>query len=99
MPPVNAFWSLTMYDARYFFVPNPLNRYTLSQRNNFKANADGSVDLYLQNESPGKNKQQNWLPAPKGKFILMLRMYWPKDKPPSILDGTWTIPPAQEVAQ
>jgi hypothetical protein len=99
MPPVNAFWSLTMYDARYFFIPNPLNRYTLSQRNNFKANADGSVDLYLQNESPGKNKQQNWLPAPKGKFTLMIRMYWPKDKPPSILDGTWTIPPAQEVSE
>jgi hypothetical protein len=98
-PPVNAFWSLTMYDADYFFVPNPLNRYTLSQRNTFKANADGSVDLYLQNESPGKNKEQNWLPTPKGKFILMLRLYWPKDKPPSILDGTWTIPPAQEVAQ
>jgi hypothetical protein len=99
MPPVNAFWSLTMYDAHYFFVPNPLNRYTLSQRNTFKANADGSVDLYLKNESPGKNKEQNWLPTPKGKFILMLRLYWPKDKPPSILDGTWTTPPAQEVSQ
>src|SRR5208283_3015625 len=62
MPPVNGFWSLTMYDASYFFVPNPLNRYTLSQRNKFVTNADGSVDLYLQADSPGKAKEANWLP-------------------------------------
>ena len=65
LPPVDGFWSLTMYDASYFFVPNPINRYTVSQRNKLKANADGSVDLYVQNESPGKDKEQNWLPAPK----------------------------------
>jgi hypothetical protein len=99
MPPVDGFWSLTMYDASYFFVPNPMNRYTLSQRNKFKANGDGSVDLYFQNDSPGKDKEQNWLPAPKDKFILMLRLYWPKEKPPSILDGTWKISPAKEVPQ
>ena len=70
MPPVNGFWSITMYDkATYFFVPNTLNRYTLSARNKFITNADGSVDLYFQAESPGKAKEANWLPAPKAKFI------------------------------
>ncbi len=97
LPPVNGFWSLTMYDANYFFVPNPINRYTVSQRNKFQVNKDGSVDLYVQNESPGKAKEQNWLPAPKDKFILMLRLYWPKEKPPSLLDGSWKIPQVKEV--
>ncbi len=92
LPPVNGFWSLTMYDANYFFVANPLNRYTLSARNKLKHNADGSVDLYLQHENPGKDKESNWLPAPADKFILMLRMYWPKETPPSLLDATWMIP-------
>jgi hypothetical protein len=92
MPPAKGFWSLTMYNADYFFVANPLNRYTLSTRNKFKKNADGSVDLFLQNENPGKGKEFNWLPAPEGKFILMLRLYWPKETPPSLLDGSWTIP-------
>jgi hypothetical protein len=96
-PPVNGFWSLTMYDASYFFVPNPLNRYTVSQRNKFVTNPDGSVDLYLQSDSPGKAKEANWLPAPKAKFIPMLRLYWPKETPPSTLDGTWK-PPAIKVA-
>ena len=97
LPPVNGFWSLTMYDANYFFVPNPINRYTVSQRNQLKANADGSVDLYVQNESPGKDKEENWLPAPKDEFILMMRLYWPKENPPSILDGSWKIPAVNEV--
>jgi hypothetical protein len=92
MPPVNGFWSLTMYDAAFFFVPNPLNRYTLSQRNKLKVNSDGSVDLYLQKDSPGKEKESNWLPAPAGRFIPMLRLYWPKETPPSIIDGTWKPP-------
>jgi hypothetical protein len=92
LPPANGFWSLTMYDSGYFFVDNPLNRYNLSARNKLKANADGSIDLYLQHENPGKSKESNWLPAPADKFILMLRLYWPKETPPSILDGTWTIP-------
>ncbi len=95
MPPVNGFWSLTMYDGSYFFVANPLNRYTLSARNDLKVKDDGSVDLYLQHDSPGADKESNWLPAPADKFILMLRLYWPKETPPSILDGTWTIPPAK----
>jgi hypothetical protein len=98
MPPVNGFWSITMYDKDYFFVPNSLNRYTLSARNKFNMNPDGSVDLYLQADSPGKTKEANWLPAPKAQFIPMMRLYWPKDTPPSIIDGTWK-PPAITVAQ
>ncbi|MGA2786365.1 MAG: DUF1254 domain-containing protein [Verrucomicrobiota bacterium] len=97
LPPAEAFWSLTMYNGAFFFAANPLNRYTLSSRNQFTTNADGSVDLYLQHESPGSDKESNWLPAPEGKFILMLRLYWPKETPPSIIDGTWTIPPAKLV--
>jgi hypothetical protein len=91
-PPADGFWSLTMYNGDYFFVANPLNRFTLSARNALKKNADGSVDLYIQNENPGSAKESNWLPAPEGKFILMLRLYWPKEKPPSIIDGTWHPP-------
>ena len=85
-----------MYDAQYFFVPDALNRYTLSQRNKLKVNKDGSVDLYLQKDSPGKDKESNWLPAPEGRFIPMLRLYWPKEKPPSILDGSWAPPPVKK---
>ena len=87
-----------MYDDQYFFVENPLNRYSISPRQNLKANADGSVDIYIQNESPGADKESNWLPAPKGKFILMLRLYWPKEANPSIIDGSWVIPPAQKIS-
>ena len=97
MPPVEAFWSLTMYDTDFFFVPNPINRYDVGQRNEFITDADGSVELHIQAESPGKDKQANWLPAPKGKFDLVLRLYWPRKSPPSILDGTWTPPPVRKV--
>lgn len=97
MPPVRGFWSLTMYDGEYFFVPNPLNRYTLSSRFKFNYNKDGSLDLYIQKDSPGKDKEANWLPAPAGKFILMLRLYWPREKPPSIIDGTWKPPAVKRV--
>ena len=98
LPPVNGFWSLTMYDADYFFVENKLNRYNLSQRNKFKTNPDGSVDLYIQNQSPGKDKESNWLPAPAGDFVLMMRLYWPKDSAPSILDGSWKVPGVKEAS-
>ncbi|WP_210381416.1 DUF1254 domain-containing protein [Microvirga zambiensis] len=98
LPPVEGFWSLTMYDGAYFFVPNPINRYSISARQNLKANPDGSVDLYIQKDSPGADKEANWLPAPAGKFILMLRMYWPNESNPSIIDGTWTIPPVKKAA-
>jgi len=92
MPPVKGFWSLTMYDPDFFFVPNPIDRYCLSQRDTFVTNADGSVDSYLQAESPGQDREANWLPAPKGKFIPMLRLYWPQDAPP--LDSGWIVDPA-----
>jgi len=94
-PPVKAFWSITLYDPDFFFVPNSINRYELSQRNKFITNADGSVDMYLQAETPGKAKEANWLPAPKGKFSLVMRMYWPTATAPSIVDGTWTPPGAK----
>jgi hypothetical protein len=97
MPPAQGFWSLTMYDGQYFFVENPLNRYSISARQPLKTNADGSVDLYIQHESPGKDKESNWLPAPPDKFILMMRMYWPKEAPPSIIDGTWSPPGVRKV--
>ena len=98
MPPVKAFWSLTMYNAQLFFAANPLNRYTLSSRDKFKYNKDGSVDLYIQHESPGKAKEPNWLPAPPGKFALVLRLYWPVEPPkPSILDGSWKPPTVTRV--
>jgi hypothetical protein len=91
-PPAQGFWSLTMYDAKFFFVENPLNRYTLSPRNALKYNDDGSLDLYIQKDSPGKDKESNWLPASGGKFVLMLRLYWPSEKDPSILNGSWKPP-------
>jgi hypothetical protein len=98
-PPAKGFWSLTMYNAEYFFVDNPLNRYTVSSRFQFKYNEDGSLDLYIQNESPGKDKESNWLPAPKGEFVLMLRLYWPQETNPSIINGTWQPPAVKMVAK
>jgi hypothetical protein len=97
LPPVQGFWSITMYNADYFFVNNPLNRYTISARNTLKPNPDGSTDVYIQHESPGKDKESNWLPAPSGDFVLMLRLYWPEEKKPSIIDGSWKIPPVEKV--
>ncbi|MCJ9700127.1 DUF1254 domain-containing protein [Bradyrhizobium sp. SHOUNA76] len=98
LPPVNGFWSLTMYDKDYFFVNNPINRYSISARQSLMSNPDGSTDLYIQKDSPGKDKESNWLPAPAGDFILMLRMYWPNEKDPSIIDGSWKIPPVTKIA-
>jgi hypothetical protein len=97
LPPVDGFWSLTMYDKDLFFVPNPIDRYNLSQRNAFVTNPDGSVDLYLQADSPGKDKEPNWLPAPKGRFDLVMRLYAPRKSPPTIFDGSWTPPPVRRV--
>jgi hypothetical protein len=95
LPPADGFWSLTMYDSAYFFVNNPINRYSISARQNLISNPDGSTDLYIQKDSPGQDKEANWLPAPTGDFILMLRMYWPQEKDPSIIDGSWKIPPVK----
>ena len=97
LPPAEAFWSLTMYDGDFFFVPNPIKRYDLAQRDKLITNPDGSIDMFLQSDSPGKDKQANWLPAPKGKFVLVMRIYAPSKTPPSIVDGTWTPPPVRKV--
>jgi hypothetical protein len=97
-PPARGFWSLTMYDDKWFFVANPLNRYTLSQRNELKRNGDGSTELYLQADSPGTGRESNWLPTPRGDFILMFRLYMPAEAPAfSILDGTWKPPAVLKV--
>ncbi|WP_338320092.1 DUF1214 domain-containing protein, partial [Bradyrhizobium ottawaense] len=98
LPPALGFWSVTMYNSEYFFVDNPLNRYSISARQNLKPNPDGSTDLYVQKDSPGKDKESNWLPAPSGDFVLMMRLYWPNEKNPSIIDGSWKIPPAKKVS-
>ena len=91
-PPVNAFWSITMYTTESFFVANPINRYAVSSWMPLKKNKDGSLDIYVQAESPGKDKEFNWLPADPKSFNMTLRMYWPTDKPPSVLDGSWKPP-------
>ena len=98
LPPARGFWSLTMYDSQFFFVANPINRYSISPRQDLKANPDGSVDLYIQKDSPGADKESNWLPAPDGKFQLMLRLYWPNERAPSILDGSWKIPAVKKAS-
>jgi hypothetical protein len=89
-PPVNAFWSITLYDQEGFQVGNALNRFAVSSWMPFKYNSDGSLDLYFQNESPGKDMEANWLPAPKGPFNLTMRLYAPKSE---ALTGKWNPPP------
>jgi hypothetical protein len=89
-PPVNAFWSITLYDQEGFQVGNVLNRFAVSSWMPFKYNSDGSLDLYFQNESPGKDMEANWLPAPKGPFNLTMRLYAPKSE---ALTGKWNPPP------
>lgn len=93
-PPVNAFWSITLYDQEGFQVGNVLNRFAVSSWMPFKFNADGSLDLYFQNESPGKDMEANWLPAPKGSFNLTMRLYAPKSE---ALTGRWTPPAVTKV--
>lgn len=90
LPPAKAFWSLTMYNAKHFFVANSIDRYAIGDRDRLKFGDDGSLTLYLQHASPGKEEESNWLPAPKGDFYLMLRIYWPQ---PQALSGAWTPPP------
>jgi hypothetical protein len=93
-PPVNAFWSVTLYDADGFQVGNVLNRFALSSYMPFVTNGDGSLDLYFQNESPGKAKEANWLPAPKGAFNLCMRLYGPQT---DALTGKWNPPPVKRM--
>jgi len=103
-PPVNAFWSVTMYDGKtQLLIENAINRYLINSPMlpGMKKNPDGSVTLYIQKDSPGKAKEANWLPAPNDTIYLVMRLYWPKETPPSILppgSGTWQ-PPAIQVAQ
>lgn len=93
-PPVNAFWSITLYDPEGFQVGNGLDRFAVSSWMPFKTNADGSLDLYFQNESPGKELEANWLPAPKGPFNLTMRLYGPKAE---ALNGKWNPPPVKQM--
>ena len=98
LPPVNAFWSVTMYDGKtQLLVDNAINRYLINSPmlTGMKKNADGSVTIYIQKDSPGKAKESNWLPAPDGPIYLVMRLYWPKTEAPSILPpgaGTWNPP-------
>lgn len=94
LPPAAAFWSITLYDNDGFQVANALNRFALSSWMPFKYNSDGSLDLYFQNESPGANRESNWLPAPKGAFNLCMRLYAPKS---DALTGKWNPPPITKV--
>jgi hypothetical protein len=95
LPPVEAFWSVTMYDAEGFQVANPINRFAIGDRDELKFNADGSLDLYLQHENPGKDKESNWLPSPKsGELGVTMRLYAPKA---SVLDGRWNPPAIKPV--
>jgi hypothetical protein len=93
LPPSNAFWSLTMGDGKNRFVPNPIKRYSLSDRSGLAHNADGSVDIYIQNSAPAGH-ESNWLPAPAGNFILWLRVYVPGQV---ILDGEYEVPSVVDV--
>ncbi|MBD0680250.1 MULTISPECIES: DUF1254 domain-containing protein [Pseudomonas] len=94
VPPVNAFWSITLYDPEGFQVGNELNRFAVSSWMPFKNNADGSLDIYFQNENPGKDLEANWLPAPKGPFNLTMRLYGPKSE---ALNGKWNPPAVKQM--
>jgi hypothetical protein len=96
-PPVNSFWSVTMYDAKtQLLVDNPINRYLINSPmlSSLKKNGDGSLTLYVQKDSPGADKESNWLPAPHDRFYMVLRLYWPKQE---ALDGEWKPPAVQKV--
>ena len=97
LPPARAFWSLTMYDLPgQFLVANPLKRYLINSPMlpDLKRDGDGGLTIFIQHDSPGKERESNWLPAPDGPFVLVMRIYWPK---PEVLDGTWKPPPLERV--
>jgi hypothetical protein len=96
-PPVRAFWSVTAYDADSFFEPNSIDRFAISSWMPLRRGDDGSVDIYLQHHSPGAELETNWLPVPAGEFNLTLRMYWPNDSAPSLIDGSWSPPPVTRI--
>jgi hypothetical protein len=103
LPPVNAFWSVTMYDGKsQLLIKNPINRYLINSPMlpKMKKNKDGSLTIYLQKDSPGADKKSNWLPAPNDLIYLVMRLYWPKTEPPSVLppgEGTWKPPAVKRV--
>jgi len=94
VPPVNAFWSITVYNPKQFLAENPIHRYAIGDRDKLKFDADGSLPIYVQRASPGRDKESNWLPAPDDSFSLFMRLYWPKEE---ILNGKWAIPAVQRV--
>jgi hypothetical protein len=95
LPPVGAFWSITMYDHEGFQVANQLNRFAIGDRDELKFNGDGSLDIYIQSDSPGAEKESNWLPSPaKGTLGITMRLYAPK---PEALDGRWNPPAVKKV--
>ncbi len=94
IPPVNAFWSVTLYDDESFLVTNPINRYSLGSRDPMKYGKDGSLTIYVQHESPGKDKEANWLPSAKGEIALALRLYAPKKE---VAKGIWKPQPVMKV--
>jgi hypothetical protein len=95
LPPADAFWSITMYDQDGFQVANPLDRFALGDRDPLRYNADGSLDMHVQHESPGAGDEANWLPSAAGPFGLTMRLYHPR---PEALDGRWSPPPVRRVA-
>ncbi len=88
-PPVNAFWSVTMYNSKRFFIDNPINRYAIGDRDKLAVNADGSVDIYLQSDQPAASRVSNWLPTPADSFVVSMRLYWPKQ---AAIENGWTPP-------
>ena len=95
LPPVDGFWSMTLYNEHHFFNSNPLKRYSLGTKNKtLQTNSDGSLTLYAGANSPGKDKETNWLPAPAGPFSLYIRCYWPRQE---VIDGTWMPPQVKKI--
>ncbi|HKD82891.1 MAG TPA: DUF1254 domain-containing protein [Candidatus Angelobacter sp.] len=95
LPPVSAFWSIALYNDKQFFVPNPIHRYAIGDRDKLEFNDDGSLSIYIQHDSPGKDKESNWLPAPTENFSLFMRLYWPRRE---VLNGAWKPPKIERKA-
>jgi hypothetical protein len=94
-PPVDGFWSVSMYNDKNLFVDNPINRYSIGKyTEGLKNNTDGSLDIFIQNDNPGKDKESNWLPSPEGSFNMVMRLYLPQ---PQALNGTWQLPLVEKV--
>jgi len=95
LPPAKAFWSITMYDGKtQLLIENPIDRYKIGSTSKLQQNQDGSVEIYIQHESPGSDKESNWLPAPNGPYYMLMRLYLPEQ---AYLDGTWTPPAVEKI--